>query len=89
MYSVTSQPSFNHLPDWMGELKDEAPDAVIHLVACKSDLGGWKVSTEEGMEYAQSHAIHFEETSAKDDKNIQKVFQNLLTGLSSQLNIFP
>jgi Ras-related protein Rab-39A/Ras-related protein Rab-39B len=84
MYSVQDRSSFDQISAyWMEELKKEAPDAVINLVACKSDLGGRCVSTQEGMEYARSHPLHFEETSSKDDINIQKVFQNLVTGWPS------
>ena len=84
VYDVTNEKSFLNLKKWLDDLKENAePDIVIMLVGNKIDLceknpNARKVSTDQGMKFAQSHSMLFEETSAITVARVREAFENLL-----------
>jgi len=76
VYDITERSSFEHLEDWLSEIRANGQKMVILLVGNKSDQAyRRKVSVEEGQEFARKHGLMFLETSAKEDTNIGKAFQ--------------
>lgn len=77
VYDVSRRESFEHLPRWLNEAKQNAanPNLVLMLVANKADLATKKVSRAEGKAFADSHGMLFAELSAKDSGKVDKIFQ--------------
>ena len=78
VYDTTSKASFDDLPDWMIDLRQNVPDALVILAGNKCDkLDEEVVRLEEAKEFAKSiKAEHFL-TSAKDGTNINELFKSL------------
>lgn len=85
VYDVTKPASFIKARHWMKELKEQANNIIIALVANKYDLildeesgeeieDARKVSVEEGKELAEDEGALFFETSAKTGYNVNEVF---------------
>ena len=79
VYDITSKDSFNKLNDWYDQIKISAPENSKCIIAGnKSDLEEKRqVKKEEGEKFASDNNLKFYETSAKDDKNINIVFELL------------
>ena len=79
VYDITSKDSFNKLNDWYDQIKLNAPENSKCIIAGnKSDLEEKRqVKKEEGEKFASDNNLKFYETSAKDDKNINIVFELL------------
>ncbi len=81
-YDVTRRESFEHLDDWLEEVKRYSPnirDIIIVLVGNKIDLEEERaVSRKEGESWARERGMLFIECSAKSRIGIQQVFQELL-----------
>jgi len=79
VYDITSKDSFNKLNDWYEQIKLNAPENSKCIIAGnKSDLEEKRqVKKEEGEKFASDNNLKFYETSAKDDKNINIVFELL------------
>ena len=79
VYDITSKDSFNKLNDWYDQIKLSAPENSKCIIAGnKSDLEEKRqVSKEEGEKFASDNNLKFYETSAKDDKNKNIVFELL------------
>jgi GTPase SAR1 family protein len=82
VYDVTSMTSFNHVKDWLKELKQFADsNIVILLVGNKTDLKDKReVKKEEAAQYADQHHLAFIETSALDCSNVDVAFDRIITG---------
>ncbi len=82
VYDTTSKSSFEALPDWMGDVKTNVPDAVVVVAGNKCDkLDDVQVDIEQARAYAKSiNAEHFW-TSAKDGTNIHELFVSLCRSL--------
>ena len=77
VYDVTRRESFEHLPRWLNEAKQNAanPNLVLMLVANKVDLDHLrKVSRAEGKAFADLHGMLFTELSAKHQKKVEQIF---------------
>lgn len=80
MYDVGKRASFEHLVDWLFEVRRhiEPSKAVYQVVACKSDLvKDREISYEEGKAFADFYNIKFIETSAKSNENIDLAFKTI------------
>lgn len=84
VYDCTDRESFDHVKYWLGEIDKYASQGVTRLlVGNKCDLKSMRpedknvVAYDDGKELADSHGIHFLETSAKDAYNVEKAFQDL------------
>ena len=76
VYAIDNKESFNHVENWLNDLKSQANEDVrIFLVGNKSDLEeDRKVSKEEGEKYKlDQHLDLFMETSAKTGQNARNV----------------
>ena len=76
VYAIDNKESFNHVENWLNDLKSQAnPDVRIFLVGNKADLEEErKVQKEEGEKYKEDqHLDLFMETSAKTGHNARNV----------------
>ncbi len=78
VYDVSRRPTFEHLQQWLGDLRAMAGDAVcVILVGNKSDLEERGVKTEEAQRWAEENKLtEFIETSAKTGANVQTAFEH-------------
>ena len=80
-YDITSRESFEHLNQWISQIKDSQDISIfpIVIVGCKFDLEDKrKVSTEEGQQLAEKYNLTFFETSALTGKGVKEVFTTLI-----------
>lgn len=78
VYDVSSAESFEHVPEWLDEVRGHAPtDAVIALFGNKCDVPSERrqVSLEMAQELAHQHRMDHFETSAKAALNVELAFQ--------------
>ena len=76
VYAIDNKESFNHVENWLNDLKSQAnPDVRIFLVGNKADLEeDRKIKKEEGVKYKEDqHLDLFMETSAKTGHNARNV----------------
>ena len=76
IYAIDNKESFNHVENWLNDLKSQAnPDVRIFLVGNKADLEeDRKVTREEGEKYKEDqHLDLFMEASAKTGHNARNV----------------
>ena len=76
VYSIDNKESFNHIENWLNDLKSQANEYVrIFLVGNKADLEEErKVTKEEGEKYKLDYNLDlFMETSAKTGQNARNV----------------
>ena len=76
VYAIDNKESFNHVDNWLNDLKSQAnPDVRIFLVGNKADLEeDRKIKKEEGEKYKEDqHLDLFMETSAKTGHNARNV----------------
>ena len=80
VYDITSRESFEHVQNWIQDIKDQSPKTVlIVLVGNKIDLvNERKVKEEEGKAFAEKHNFIFQEMSALTGDGIQELFLNKL-----------
>ncbi|ETV66537.1 hypothetical protein H257_16979 [Aphanomyces astaci] len=83
VYDVTSQESFDHVNDWLNEVNRYASEGTCKLlVGNKSDMTTKKVvSFESAKAFADSLAIPFLETSAKNAQNVEEAFLTMASEL--------
>ena len=76
VYDVTNHTSFDHVNNWIEEVRKYVPGSPLMLVGNKADLEDErKVQFEEGQELAEKHNLIFLETSAKTALNIEDTFE--------------
>ena len=76
VYAIDNKESFNHVENWLNDLKSQAnPDVRIFLVGNKADLEeDRKINKEDGEKYKEDqHLDLFMETSAKTGHNARNV----------------
>ena len=78
VFDVTQESSFIALNDWITIIKEKAPQANIILVGQKCDLFERVISEEKINELTEEFGIEYFETSAKNDYNINELFDNLI-----------
>ena len=78
VFDVTQESSFIALNDWITIIKEKAPQANIILVGQKCDLFERVISEEKITELSEEFGIEYFETSAKNDYNINELFDNLI-----------
>ena len=64
--------------NWITIIKEKAPQANIILVGQKCDLFERVISEEKITELTEEFGIEYFETSAKNDYNINELFDNLI-----------
>ena len=75
-YDITNKQSFNNIERWMRDVKDfGSVNAIKIIIGTKSDLiKERKVSKEDLETLANELNMKYIETSAKDNKNINELF---------------
>lgn len=79
VYDITNRQSFEHLDEWLDELRLHLlpRQAIYAVVGHKADMAPEHraVTQAEGRKFAARHGgLHFLETSAKTGENIEEVF---------------
>ena len=87
VYDITNRDSFEHIQNWIQDVKDQSPKTVlIVLVGNKIDLEENRaVSYDEGSEFATKNGLIFEETSAKTGQGIEEIFMKSAKEISKQM----
>jgi GTPase SAR1 family protein len=68
------------LESWLKQIREHAPqDILIVIIGTKCDLPteGRKVSPGEGQAFASKQGLKFFEVSAKENTNIENLFEHL------------
>ncbi|ETE60579.1 Ras-related protein Rab-1A, partial [Ophiophagus hannah] len=86
VYDVTDQDSFNNMHLWLEEITRYASENVNKLiVGNKSDLSSKKaVDYTTAKEYADSLAVPFLETSAKNATNVEQAFLTMAAEIKNR-----
>jgi Ras-related protein Rab-11A len=89
VYDVTSAVSFQHVADWLKELKQYADtNIVILLVGNKTDLRDKReVKKEDAAAYAFQHQLYFIETSALDCSNVDLAFDRIINEIHKVVSL--
>ncbi|KAK8893534.1 hypothetical protein M9Y10_021956 [Tritrichomonas musculus] len=79
VFDVTDANSFSKAKQWLNELRTSVGNNIIlMLIGNKHDLKSIRVvRTEEAAKYAESVGVHYMETSAKTDYQIEDAFDNI------------
>lgn len=82
VYDITKPESFHILQSWVNELKYNGPPGIVMgLCGNKCDLVNENetrhIDVEEAHAYAKSLGCFYMETSAKDDVNVYRAFEEL------------
>lgn len=77
VFDITKQTSFDHLPDWVQEIKTMSPEAQIIVVANKCDAEKRVVSAQTARSYADEIKASYYEVSAKEDLGIAKMLEDI------------
>jgi Ras-related protein Rab-1A len=79
IFDLTSSPSFEHLPQWIEEVRANAKEEIpLLLVGNKDDLVEQRqVSLEEINEFTDDFNLYYMETSAKTGDNVGDCFHIL------------
>lgn len=94
-YDITNRKSFEMISDWLAKVKKVCEkDCSIILVGNKCDLleedgNKREISFEEGKSFAKQHELLFKEVSAKSNKNINSLFEELLNEIYSKFTFIP
>ena len=77
IYDISDKDSFDSIPKWMQEVLDvKNSEAVFALIGNKNDLEKErKVTFEEGQKFADENKFIFQEVSAKNGNNFEKLFE--------------
>ncbi|KAJ5080744.1 rab2a member ras oncogene family [Anaeramoeba ignava] len=78
VYDIARASSFDSIKDWLKTAQEEVKNLEIILVGNKSDLDHRRqIAVEQGEDFAKKQELSFIETSAKENKNIQEVFDKI------------
>jgi len=79
-YDITKKLSFENLPRWLGDLRNQIDSrSAILVVGNKSDLKEFReVSKEEAQEFAEKNGLEYMETSALEPENVDAAFMEVI-----------
>ena len=80
LYDITEPSSFEHIKNWMVEIDKFGKQGVLRvIVGNKTDLeNNRKVSKESAEMLAEHYGVKFFEISAKNNTNIDKLFEDTI-----------
>jgi small GTP-binding protein len=84
MYDITNRKSFEDIDEWMNELSSQNLNPHVKiLIGNKTDLKDTnrEVLYEEGKEIAEKYNIDFFEVSAKNNINIENMFDTFIKNI--------
>ena len=86
VYDTTRYFSLERLRDWIGRVKEIAPECRFIFVGNKTDerLNGSGVQFEDGQSFAQEYAAPLMEVSAKTGQGIAEMFETAAGMLLNQ-----
>jgi len=89
VYDCTYRPSFNHLVNWLQDVRSTCdPRVIVTVVANKTDLHlQSQVTHEEGMGWAQAHDLLFAETSSKVGLGVDSCFYQAVRQMYQQIKV--
>ncbi|CAB3402738.1 unnamed protein product [Caenorhabditis bovis] len=90
VYDVACQPSFDCLPEWLGEIESYANRRVLKiLVGNKVDKGEEREVPERiGRDFSEMNNFdYFLETSALDATNVDQLFEQVATRLTNDMKV--
>jgi GTPase SAR1 family protein len=76
-YSIASDSSFRKISDYYARVQSLARNPAVMLIGTKCDVDKREVSLEEGRRLAREMDVYFQEVSAKEGKNTEKVLSDL------------
>ena len=76
VFDIANQDSFSHTESWIESIRDANTDIDILLIGNKADLPR-QVAREDAQALADKFNIKYYETSAKENENVSKAFENL------------
>jgi small GTP-binding protein len=88
VYDISSEQSFQNVHKWLRQVREYGHEnMLVSLIANKNDISSHKrrVSTVQGLKYAQTHGMDFLETSAKTGENVETAFRRLIMSVSRLL----
>lgn len=87
VYDVTDRATFMSIRNWIAQIQMHADVNVNKiLIGNKADMADQRaVTLEEGEQLAKEYSIHFYETSAKQDLNVEKSFITIATDVKDRL----
>ena len=77
IYDISDRESFDSMPKWIQQVLDvKNSEVVFVLIGNKNDLENErKVTYEEGKKFAEENNFIFQEVSAKNGNNFEKLFE--------------
>lgn len=75
VFDRTNRCSFTDFREWIKPLEPHLDRSQLVIIANKSDMAFFGVSTEEGKELAERYNAFYYEVSAKEDHNIPAMFE--------------
>jgi small GTP-binding protein len=78
VYDVNQPDTIKHLPDWVHECRAKAPNIPVLVVAGKIDLPP-QVPVEKISRWAKDNGYDYIEASAKNNYNVDAMFEKLGT----------
>lgn len=87
VYDVTDRQTFTSIRNWVAQIQMHADVNVNKiLIGNKCDMNDQRaVTTAEGEALANEYNIHFFETSAKQDLNVEKAFITIATDVKDRM----
>ena len=77
-FDITEYNSFEGAKKWLNEIENFSKNTEIFLVGNKCDLDNLrKVSFDVSNNFAESKGLYFIETSAKNNINVEKLFEDV------------
>lgn len=87
VYDINHRDTFNNAQSWINEIKQKGREnCIIVLVGNKCDLPDRNVDYEYAKQYANDNNILFIETSAKNDINVDNIFQIIVNNYDPSVN---
>ena len=83
VFSVDNRESFNLINFWIESISENADikEKVLILVGNKIDIKQREITEDEAREYAESMKMKYFETSAKENKGINEVFDEIFNDI--------